>query len=344
MFGKVAAAFAAFGLVFGLASSAHAKKSYDECYDTKKGEYKIKPEHELKMVTLAPAGSEWSKQFNAWSKDVAEESDCKLALKWYFNAANEQSILDDLKSGAKHGAAMTATGLAAINKNILLLQLPGVFANWGELDAAREKAKPELEELFKKSGFVIAGWGDVGASKIMSSDTPIRLPKDLAGKGVFHLPGDIIMPKFLSQVPGAVAKPMPLTELSTHLGKDVQVLLTSPFASEQLQWASKLNNLTLITPGFGVGALILKKEKLDSIGPELTKILTTTGSKYGAELTKNIRSFDAEALKRMKASKNKVELTPEEVAEWEKVFKATRNAVKGEFDTALWGKIVPAGK
>lgn len=340
MFGKVAAAFAAFGLVLGITSSAHAKKSYDECYDTKKGEYKIKPEHELKMVTLAPAGSEWSKQFNAWSKEVAEESDCKLALKWYFNASNEQSILDDLKSGAKHGAAMTATGLGNIEKNFLLLTLPGIFANWGQLDAARDKAMPDLEELFKKRGFVLAGIGDIGAVKVLSVGAPVKLPKDLSGKGVFHLPGDIVAPKLLSLVPGATAKPMALTELSTHLGKDVQVLLASPFAAEQLQWAPKVENITVYTPGFASGALVFKKEKLDSVGPELSKILLATGKKYGAELTKNIRNFDADALKRMKASKNAITLSPEETAEWEKLFKQTRAAVKGEFDPKLWSIVV----
>lgn len=337
MFGKIVSSLAALGLVLGVTTSAEAKKTKEECKN-------VKPEHELKMVTLAPAGSEWSKQFNNWSTEVLEESDCKLALKWYFNAANEQNILDDLKSGAKHGAAMTATGLAQINKNILLLQMPGAFANWAELDQARAAAKGDLEAAFKSAGFVIAGWGDVGASKILSTDTPVRLPKDLAGKGVFHLPGDLIAPKFLAQIQGATAKPMPITELSTHLGKDTQVLLSSPFAAEQLQWAPKINHITLITPGFGVGALVFKKEKLETIPEGLREVLLKSGSKYGDELTKNIRNFDADAFGRMKKNKNKVELTEAEVAEWNKLFAAVRQAVKNEFDPKLYEKIVPASK
>jgi len=334
---KLLSGLAVLGLAMGFTNVAEAKKTKEEC----KG---VKPEHELKMVTLAPAGSEWSKQFSKWSDDALEETDCRVQLKWYFNASNEPGILDDLRSGAKHGAAMTATGLASINKNILLLQLPGVFANWAELDAAREKAKPDLETAFKSSGFIIAGWGDTGAGKILSTDAPIRTPKDLAGKGVFHLPGDLIGPKFLSKLPGATPKPLALTELSTHLGKDVQVITTSPFAAEQLQWAPKINHITLLTPAFGVGALVFKKEKLEALGPELTAILLRTGKVYGDALTGKIRQFDADAFARMKQNKNKVELTPAEVAEWEVVFKATRQALKGDFDANLYKKIIPESK
>ena len=46
---------------------------------------------------------------------------------------------------------------------------------------------------------------------------------------------DKLAPKFLAQIPGATAKPMPITELSTHLGKDIQAILSSPFAAEQLK-------------------------------------------------------------------------------------------------------------
>ena len=92
---------AVLAVALGITAPAHAKKTKEECKS-------IKPEHELKMVTLAPAGSEWSKQFSKWSDDALEETDCKVQLKWYFNAPNEPGILDDLRSGAKHGAAMTA--------------------------------------------------------------------------------------------------------------------------------------------------------------------------------------------------------------------------------------------
>ncbi len=337
MFRKMLSAVCALGLVMGVTSTAEAKKTKEECKS-------IKPEHELKMVTLAPAGSEWSKQFTKWSDDALEETDCRVLLKWYFNAPNETGILDDLKSGAKHGAAMTASGLAGINKNILLFQLPGVFANWGELDKAREDAHVEIEDKFKAAGFTIAGWGDTGAGKILSTDTPIRTPKDLAGKGIFQLQGDLLGPKLLAKFPGALARPLALTELSTHLGKDVQVIFTSPFAAEQLQWAPKIKSITVLTPAFGIGALVFKKEKLESLGPELTEKLVRTGKKYGDALTGRIRQFDADALARMKKSKDKVELTPAEVAEWDAAFKATRQAIKGEFDAALYAKIIPPSK
>ncbi|MBK6693097.1 MAG: TRAP transporter substrate-binding protein DctP [Myxococcales bacterium] len=344
MFGKLVSAVAAFGLVLGVSFTAEAKKPKSECVEPKTGKFLITPEHELKMVTLAPQGSEWSKQFTKWSDEVLEESDCKVYLKWYFNSSNEQSILDELKNGVKHGAAMTATGLSAIDVNFLLFQMPGAYANWPELDKYREAGKADIEKRFNDKGFVILGAGDIGAAKIMTVSGPARTPKDFAGKGVFHLPGDVIAPKLLAQIPGAIGKPMVLTEVSTHLGKDIEVLTTAPFVAEQLQWASKVNHVTLITPAFAAGALVIKKEKLEALGEANRELLFKTGKHYGNELTKNIRQFDAAALANMKKSKNVVELTPAEAAEWDEVFKKTRAAVKGLFDPGLWNKLLPENK
>jgi TRAP-type C4-dicarboxylate transport system substrate-binding protein len=337
MFRRISIAIALATLTLGLPTVASAKKSKDECKS-------VKPEVELKMATLAPAGSEWSKQFSKWSDDALEESDCRLLLKWYFNSANEMSILDDLKSGAKHGAAMTATGLGTINKNILLLQLPGAFENWGELDSARNTAKAALETAFSNAGFILAGWGDVGAGKIMSTDAPIRRPSDLNGKVMFQLPGDVIGPKLLSVVPGVQAKQLPLAELSTHLGKDVQVITTPPFAAEQLQWAPKINHVTMLTPAFGIGALVFKKEKIESLPGDLKAVLLKTGKVYGETLTTKIRQLDADAFGRLKNNKNKVELTAEDKKAWDEVFTKARRALKSEFDKALYEMIVPAAK
>jgi hypothetical protein len=50
-------------------------------------------------------------------------------------------MIADLRQGQKHGAAMTAVGLGEIFKEILLLQLPGLFENWPALDAVREAEK-----------------------------------------------------------------------------------------------------------------------------------------------------------------------------------------------------------
>lgn len=336
LFGAVAAA------VLLAPVAASAKTPAAECQKKIKADPKI-VKVELKMVTLAPAGSQWAKEFQAWTDEALSESDCQIVLKWYWNGGgggDELRMVADLRQGQKHGAAMTAVGLGEIYREVLLFQLPGLFANWPELDKAREAEKAFFEEEFAKRGFVIVGWGDVGAAKVMSVGKPIKGPEDLKGLGAWHLPGDVVAPTFFSKN-GVKAVPLGLGELGTHLGKDVQMLTMAPYAAEQLQLASKVTHITVNTVGFGIGAVVLKKEKLDAMPPELREIVLRTGKAGADKLTATIRKQDGEALNRMK--KSKVAYTPsaEELKVWSDIFAATRKSLRGApFNPEVYDRIV----
>ncbi|MCK6548724.1 TRAP transporter substrate-binding protein DctP [Myxococcota bacterium] len=311
----------------GLAS---AKTPLAECLKKIKADPKT-VKAELKMVTLAPAGSQWAKEFQAWTDEALEESDCQLQLKWYWNGGgggDELRMVADLRQGQKHGAAMTAVGLGEIYKEVLLFQLPGLFDNWPALDAARAAEKTFFEEEFAKRGFAILGWGDIGAGKIMSAGVQIKTPADLKGLTAYHLPGDVISPIFYAKL-GLKAAPMSIGEVGSHLGKSIQVLGMAPYAAEQLQLASKVTHLTVMTPAFGIGALVVKKEKIDAMPPELKEVLLRTGASRAAALTNTIRKQDAEALNRMKTSKTTYTPTAEEMAMWKTAAQETRKALRG---------------
>lgn len=305
-----------------------------------------KPEqikNELKMVTLAPNGSKWAQEFTAWADDAATVTDCALSLKWYFNGGGggEERMFDDLSQGQKHGAAMTAVGLSKIYMDVLLFQLPGAFNTWAELDAARNKEKTFFEQEFEKRGYIIAGWGDTGAGKILSVGAPINLPTDLKGKGAFHLPGDSVGPALINQVKDVIARPMPLTELATHLGKDVQVITTSPYAAEQLQLASKITHITKLTTGFGIGGLVFKKQKIDTLSDTEKAVLLCTGKAHGDSLTNTIRNEDAAAFKRLYESKLAHDPTEAERKAWADVFAATRKSLRGApFTPAVYDRVI----
>lgn len=325
-----------------LPGTATAKTSVAECAKKIAADKKT-VKAELKLVTLAPAGSQWAREFQAWTDDAMEESDCQINLKWYWNGGgggDEVRMVADLRQGQKQGAAMTAVGLGEIYKDILLFELPGLFSNWPELDATREREKKFFEAEFAKKGFVIVGWGDVGASKIMSIGFPVKTPADLKNQTAYYLPGDVIAPMFYSKI-GLKGSPIGIGEVGSHLGKDIQVINIAPYAAEQLQVSSRITHLTAMTNGFVIGALIVSKEKLDALSPQHREIILRTGKAHAEALTKTIRLQDGEAFKRMKASKTTYTPTPEEQKQWQDAFEATRKALRGApFTPDVFDRIV----
>jgi TRAP-type C4-dicarboxylate transport system substrate-binding protein len=324
------------------AGAAQAKTPLAEC--TKK--IKADPstvKTELKMVTLAPAGSQWAKEFQAWTDDALEESDCQVNLKWYWNGGgggDELRMVGDLRQGQKHGAAMTAVGLGEIFKDVLIFQLPGLFENWPALDAARNAEKDFFAKEFEKRGFVIVGWGDVGAAKVMSVGVPVKTPADFKDQTAWHLPGDSISPIFFTKV-GLKANPVGLGELGSHLGKDIQIVNIAPYAAEQLQLASKVTHMTAVTTAFVIGALVIKKEKLDAMPPAHREIILRTGQVHAEELTKTIRNQDGQAFARMKKSKATYTPTADELKQWQDVFAAARKSLRGApFSPEVFDRVV----
>lgn len=291
---------------------------------------------EVKLGTIAPADSAWGKVFKAWSKAVEEESKGALKLTWYFNGTqgDEIAMVGKMRSKQIDGGAFTATGLSQIYPHIIALQMPGLFPNWAKLDSVREKTRGKFEKAFADQGFTILGTGDVGIAHLMSRGKAVRTPDDLKSMHPFYLSGDAIGQKFLETVgvpsPKALAVPAILPALSSRSEGSVDVINTPAIAAEQLQWAAHVDHINTMPSGIGIGALVINKERFDSLPADAKAVMERTGKNTGKLLTERIRGIDEAAYNRLKGSKTVVELNDAEKAAWNAVFAKVRNALKAE--------------
>jgi TRAP-type C4-dicarboxylate transport system substrate-binding protein len=291
---------------------------------------------EVKLGTIAPADSAWGKVFKAWSKAVEEESKGALKLTWYFNGTqgDEIAMVGKMRSKQIDGGAFTATGLSQIYPHIIALQMPGLFPNWAKLDSVREKTRGKFEKAFADQGFTILGTGDVGIAHLMSRGKAVRTPNDLKSMHPFYLSGDAIGQKFLETVgvpsPKALAVPAILPALSSRSEGSVDVINTPAIAAEQLQWAAHVDHINTMPSGIGIGALVINKERFDSLPADAKAVMERTGKNTGKLLTDRIRGIDEAAFNRLKGSKTVVELNDAEKAAWNAVFAKVRNALKAE--------------
>lgn len=291
---------------------------------------------EVKLGTIAPADSAWGKVFKAWSKAVDEESKGALKLTWYFNGTqgDEIAMVGKMRSKQIDGGAFTATGLSQIYPHIIALQMPGLFPNWAKLDTVREKTRGRFEKAFADQGFTILGTGDVGIAHLMSRGKAVRTPDDLKSMHPFYLSGDAIGQKFLETVgvpsPKALSVPAILPALSSRSEGSVDVINTPAIAAEQLQWAAHVDHINTMASGIGIGALVMNKERFDSLPADAKAVMERTGKNTGKLLTERIRGIDDAAFNRLKASKTVVDLNDAEKAAWNAVFVKVRNALKAE--------------
>jgi TRAP-type C4-dicarboxylate transport system substrate-binding protein len=294
----------------------------------------------LTVGTLAPKGSPWMNKFQEFSDKVKSETggDIELVFKTY---SDEPTMVRDIEQDAIAGGAMTAVGLSKIYMDVLIFQLPGLFASWAKLDNARNSMKGQIDKVFEGKGYSVLGWGDVGAAKIMTTGFEARVPNDLKGKGCFVIQGDPIGQAFwakLGNTPSTVTVP----EIFLNIQKTIHVVVAPPLVAEQFQWASKLDTITTVTAGFGIGALVFKTKWIQ--GPK-EQTLRDRGREAAQALTGSIRNADGQSFGRLKSRKKVVDPTEDERKQWATHFADTRAQLRGTlFTAAVYDQIVNLAK
>ena len=298
----------------------------------------------LRLATLAPAASPWGKVFKAWQKGVKDQSNGALELEFFYGnqQGDEVAMVGKMRTRQLDGAAITATGLAQIYKSVLVLQMPGLFRDWGSLDNARNTMRPELDASFAKEGFIIGGWGDVGIAHMMTKGFEVHVPADLKHKNCFFLSGDPIESTFYQVLGDVSPKQLTVPEILPNLTAGTINVVNAPaLAAEQLQWSSLLDHINTAASGIGIGALVFTASKINSLPADLKTLVMTSGDSAGKALTDSIRKQDDLSYGRLKGRMAAYEPTAAEQEQWRGLFKQTRDRLRGAtFDPKVFDEAV----
>jgi TRAP-type C4-dicarboxylate transport system substrate-binding protein len=298
----------------------------------------------LKIGTLAPGESPWGQVFKVWAKGLNERTNGAVSLQFFWNGqqGDEGAMVGKMRTGQLDGAAITATGLSMIYKDVLVLELKGLFKDWDRLDVARTAMRAGFDAEFAKQGFKVVGWGDVGLSHFMSKGFDVRVPADLKHRSTFFLTGDPIEPMFYSIVGDVTPKQVSVPEILTGLTSNTINVMDAPaLAAEQLQWASRLDHINTAVVNAEIGAIVFSSAKLKSLPADAAAALLETGKVATDALTVRIRREDAAAFARLKARMVAHDPNPEELGQWAKVFADTRARLRGAtFDPKVFDDAV----
>ena len=118
----------------------------------------------LRIATLAPRNSTWMKFFNRMGRDLKKQTGGKVKIKFYPDGSmgDEALVVEKMRLGQLHGAAITNVGLGKIQPALLVQQLPMLFKNYKEIDCLRAKMNDKFSALMEEKGYVALAYGDVG--------------------------------------------------------------------------------------------------------------------------------------------------------------------------------------
>ena len=285
----------------------------------------------LSIATLAPIGSTWMRAFDAWNRDLRRRTHGALSLRFYPNGVqgDEVEVVRKIRARRLDGAALTGVGLAEIHRPTLVFQAPGLFADYAQLDHARDALRPDLDAAYTQAGFVLAGWGDAGLDRVFSTRA-VPGPAEFSSTHPFQWRDDLVAEPLYAEL-HARGVPLQIGEVQ------IDTVIASPIAVASLQWAAHLGHMTDLPVAIEIGAVVFGRPQVEGLGPELQAALRETATQYSALLVRNVRRDDDGTIAPLRARGMVVDTpTAAQRAQWQSVFTRTRARLVGTIADAAY--------
>jgi len=274
--------------IFFIFSNAYAEKTYT-----------------LKFATLIPPDTAWVNSIQKWSDELKAKSNNRLQLKIYSGGVmgDEPDVLRKMRSRQLHGAFFTGYGIGRIYPPARVLEMPFLFTNTDESDYVRQKIMPGIEEGFRKKGYELVGWPEVGFLHFFSKN-PINSLHDLRTSRIWLWQGDPMGEAFAA---AANISPVPLsimdvyTQLSAQHGS-INTVYNSPFGALAMQWHTKLQYATNVPMTNAIGGLVISQRFFKELPSDLQTLLRESGKKVANEINQDARRDNKKSIELLKQS------------------------------------------
>ncbi|MEM8605768.1 MAG: TRAP transporter substrate-binding protein DctP [Myxococcota bacterium] len=299
---------------------------------------------EIRIATLAPNGTPWTKVYNAWNRTLQKETNNTLKFKFYTGGSmgDERDYIRKMRAGQLDAASLTTFGLGQIVRPVLVLALPGVIETYEQLDTVRAKLNDHFEEMFAEAGYQLLIWGDVGKARLFSTEK-VERPAQLKKLRPWAWKDDLIFTEFFDVIganPVRLGVPEVYPALQTHM---IDTVPASALAALALQWYTRLNFVSAQSMGLIVDASLMRKDKWDALTPEQQTVLLETGKRAHQALVKASRKDDDRAYQTLL----KRGLTPVDTeayqVEWDQAEAALRTKLVGRvYPKSLLDEVIQA--
>jgi TRAP-type C4-dicarboxylate transport system substrate-binding protein len=246
----------------------------------------------FKIATLAPDGTNWMKQMRGAAKQIKEQTEGRVKIRFYPGGVmgNDNSVLRKIRIGQLHGGAITGGSLSNIYKDAQVYSLPFQFRNLREVDAVRRVMDPQIIEGLKREGYISFGLSEGGFAYLLSN-TPVASTDNMKQLKIWIPEGDQVN-AMMFQTLGISPVPLPLTDVLTGLQTGlIDTIASSPVGAIALQWHTRVNYLTQTPLAYLYATLVLKEKafnKLQASDKSIVKqVLESTFERIGRQNRKD---------------------------------------------------------
>ncbi|MBI4373364.1 MAG: TRAP transporter substrate-binding protein DctP [Deltaproteobacteria bacterium] len=258
---------------------------------------------DIKLATIAPAGSSWDKITTKMNEELKTRSGGKLSFRIYPGGTqgDEKDVVRKMRIKQIHAGGFTGNGLGQIAPQVRVLELPFLYSSPQEIDYVTNKMGSQMEAVLLKGNpsVVLLGWAEAGFVYIYSNK-PIKKISDLKGTKVWQWEGDPLAAATFASL-GVAPVPLAITDVMTALSTNmIEAVYAPPLGALALQWASKVKYVTDLPVVNAMGALVMLQSEFSRLPADQRKLLKEVTTKYAREIVEQTRKDNLQATLEMK--------------------------------------------
>jgi TRAP-type C4-dicarboxylate transport system substrate-binding protein len=252
----------------------------------------------IKFATVAPEGSTWMNHMRELDQALRKKSEGRVGFKIYAGgvAGDELDVLRKIRIGQIHSAAFSGVGFGQILPMVRVLDLPFLFRDYNEVDFVHRQLEGFFSTHFREKGFELISWAEVGNVHIFSKK-PITNKGDLSPLKVWAWSGDPIAKETFTAM-GTNPIPLAITDVTTALNTGmIDTVYAPPLAALALQWYTALNYMMSLPLAHSTGAVLITKDYVDQMPPDLLEMLKDVFQNAMVTLTADLRAQNEETIR-----------------------------------------------
>jgi TRAP-type C4-dicarboxylate transport system substrate-binding protein len=280
----------------------------------------------LRVATIAPDGTAWSREAKAYARDVDLATKGGLKIKFYWGgvAGDDVEVLERIRKGQIDGAASGGPMCEKVAPSTRVLGIPGLFQDRDEVAHVMHLLRPVLQQEAQKEGFYWVGSSTLGPAVVFSRN-PVRTMDELRKTKLWEW--DLF--QFAVEADKAMGLSMaPLPVLEAKRAYDtgqVDGFLAIPAAALAFQWSTQARYITDLRVRYLITCVVVANRAFDRIPIEYQQAFVTTGAKIDARIEDVGRRLDDMLLNGLFAKQGLTAVPPSERLRSE-FFEATRRA------------------
>lgn len=258
-----------------------------------------KPKYELKIATLAPDNTGWSRVLKEYKQNVEKASNGQIRVRVFLGGMmtdDENLSVRMLARGEIEGVGATTGAIATIVKELEAIEIPFLFKTDQEADYVLDlHIKDKVKQLMEQNGLVFGFWSENGF-RHFGSKTKITKPDDIKGR---KMRSQESFPHLeMWKAFEAAAQSIPTGEVAANLKSgNVEGFDQSLLYATAGGWHLYIKHLTVSAHIYQPGMIAFNKKWFDGLPADLQKVLLDEGDKLVRKGRKAIRAGNKDLLK-----------------------------------------------